>query len=220
MAQRHELVVYLGTDTMRPQEGMDAEGKVQRRASSRHRLDLTLRCEDENLRSEEVEFDSVEEIHGIGLWVVKNLLDGAQPFVQFRLVLRKLFLHAVLVFPMGGKPLFGNLIHTVRTDLHLYPSSLFRHQGDMQCLVAVSLWMTQPVTQAVGMRLVNLRDGNIDVEALVDLLLPFVGCEDDADGKDVIDLFEGDMLVLHLVPDGVRCLYTFLDLILDTHLSE
>ena len=150
MAQRHELVVHLGTDTMRPQEGMDAEGKVQRRASSRHRLDLTLRCEDEDLRSEEVEFDRVEEIHGIGLWVVKNLLDGAQPFVQFRLVLRKLFLHTVLVFPMGGKPLLGNLIHAVRTDLHLYPSSLFRHQGDMQCLVAVSLWMTQPVTQTVG----------------------------------------------------------------------
>ena len=70
------------------------------------------------------------------------------------------------------------------------------------------------------MRLVDLRDGYVNLETLVDFVLAVVGCEDDAHGEDVIDLLKADVLVLHLVPDGVGAFYTFLNLIFDTHLLE
>ena len=49
MAQGHQLMVHLGSDTVGPQERMDAEGKVQCRTSCRHCLDFALRGEHEDL---------------------------------------------------------------------------------------------------------------------------------------------------------------------------
>ena len=90
----------------------------------------------------------------------------------------------------------------------------------MKGLIAVGFRMVEPVAKPVGVRLVDLTDGDIDVEALVDFIFAFVGSEDDAGGKNVINLFEGDVLVLHLVPDGVRALHTRLYLVRDVHLVE
>ena len=70
------------------------------------------------------------------------------------------------------------------------------------------------------MGLVDLRDGNVDLEALVDFFFSHIRGEDDAHGEDIVDLFEGDVLVLHLAPDGVGRLNAFLDLILDAHLLQ
>ena len=100
MTQRYKLMVYLCSDAMAAEEGVDRESKVESGTSSRHCLDFALWGKHEYLRSKEIELDSIKKVHSIRLRVVKNLLDGAQPFVQFRLVLRKLFLHAVFVFPM------------------------------------------------------------------------------------------------------------------------
>ena len=80
--------------------------------------------------------------------------------------------------------------------------------------------MVEPVAQTVGMTLVYLADGHIDIEAFVDLVGSFLGCEDDAYGKDVVYFVEAYVLVLHLVPNGIRALYTCLDLILYAHLVE
>ena len=41
-----------------------------------------------------------------------------------RSILLALDLTALLVLPMGGESLLGNLVHTVRTYLHFNPSSL------------------------------------------------------------------------------------------------
>ena len=152
MRQRHQFVVDLGTDTMTPQEGMDGEGKVEGRTTRRHRLYLTFWGEDKYLAGKEVQFDGVEEVHCIGLRVVENLLDGAQPVVQFCLVLRIfLVLQTVLIFPMGCKPLLCHLIHAVRAYLHLYPLTCLRHQSDVQGLITVGFRMTEPVTHTVRM---------------------------------------------------------------------
>ena len=121
---------------------------------------------------------------------------------------------------MSGKSLFGNLIHTVGANLHLYPSSLLRHKCDVQGLVTVRLRVVEPVAQTVGMRLVYLAYCHIYAEALVDFVLPLFGREDDAHSEYVVYLFEGDMLVLHLVPDGVGAFYPFLQSVFDTHLVE
>ena len=199
---------------------MDAEGEVQCRTSCRHGLDFSLGGEYENLGSEEVELDGVEEVHGVWLWVVKNLLDGTQPFVQLGLILGIFDVFSLLIFPVGGKPLLGYFVHAVRAYLYLYPPSLLRHQGDVQGLIAVGFWVVEPVAQPVWVALVDFGDGDIDVEALVDLLLALVGGEDDADGQDVVNFLKSHMLVLHLAPDGVGCLHALLDGIFDAHLLE
>ena len=90
----------------------------------------------------------------------------------------------------------------------------------MQGLVAVGLRMVEPVAQSVGMRLVYLTDGDVNVETFPDFLLALFGSEYDAHGKYVVYLFEGDMLVLHLVPDGVGAFHPFLQCVFDAHLVE
>ena len=48
MAQRNQLMVYLGSDTVAAQEGMNLEGEVEGSTACRHRLDFSLWCEDED----------------------------------------------------------------------------------------------------------------------------------------------------------------------------
>ena len=121
---------------------------------------------------------------------------------------------------MGCESLLGHLVHAVGAYLDLNPVSLLRHERDVQGLVAVGLGVVEPVAQPVGVALVDFRDGDVDVEALVDLLLARTRGEDDAHGEDVVDLLERDVLVLHLVPDGVGGFYTLLDGVLDSHLLQ
>ena len=73
--------------------------------------------------------------------------------------------------------------------------------------------MVQPVAQTVGMAFVYFADGDIDVETLVDFLFSVFGCENDAHRKDVVDFLKGHMLVLHLVPNGIRAFHSGLYLI-------
>ena len=113
MAQGHELMVHLCSDAVAAEEGVDGEGEVEGGTSRWHRLDLSLWGEDEDLRGEEVQLDGVEEVHGVGLWVVEDLLDGAQPVVELVLVLRIFLFDTVLVFPVGCETLLRNLVHTV-----------------------------------------------------------------------------------------------------------
>ena len=76
MAQRYKLVIYLGTNTVAAEEGVDGECEVEGGASSRQGRYLAFRCEHEYLGSKEVELDGIEEIHGIRLRVVEYFLDG------------------------------------------------------------------------------------------------------------------------------------------------
>ena len=48
MAQWYQLVVNFGSNTMRAQEGMDGEGKVEGCTACRHRLDFSLGREDKD----------------------------------------------------------------------------------------------------------------------------------------------------------------------------
>jgi len=196
---------------------VDGESEVQCRAVLWHGLDFALRGEDEYFGSEEVQLDGVEEVHGVRLRVVQDFLDGAEPLFQFALV----FLgRSVLVFPVGGKALFGNVVHAFASDLHFYPLALVAHQGDVKRLIAVGLRVVHPVAQAVGMWLVNLRDSHIDAETFVRLGFQIGRVEDDAYGQDVVDFLERDVLGLHLVPDGVGRLDTGQDAVSDAHLVQ
>ena len=134
---------------------MDREGKVESRTACRQGADFALGGKYEYLACKEVELDGVEEVHGIGLWVVQYLLDGAQPLVQLVLVLGVFLANTVLVFPMGSKALLGYLVHTVGAYLHFNPLTGFRHQCNVQGLITVGLRLREPVAQTVGVRLVD-----------------------------------------------------------------
>jgi len=99
---------------------MDLEREIEHRASCRHGLHLALGCEHEYLGSKQVELDGIEEIHCVGLRVVQYFLDGTQPVVQFLVVIFGFFL---LVFPVCGKALLCQFVHSVRPDLYLDPLS-------------------------------------------------------------------------------------------------
>ncbi len=172
-------MVYFGADAVAAYVGVQGEGKVQCCGVLRHGLEVAFRGEDENLRCKQVQFDGIEKIDGVRLRVVQNFLDGTQPFLQFAFIFAA---SSFFVFPVGGKALFGNVIHTLTADLHLNPLPVVAHQGDVQGLVAVGFGMADPVAQAVGVGLVYLGDGDIDVEAVVQLLFHIARFEDDAYG--------------------------------------
>ncbi len=121
---------------------------------------------------------------------------------------------------MSRKALLRNVIHTIGANLHLNPSTLLRHHRGVQRLIAVSLRMVDPVAQAIRMTLVDLVQGNINLETFIDLILPVLGDEHNTHGEDVIDLLKRHVLILHLAPDGVGALDACLDMIGEAHLVE
>ena len=129
VAQRYELVVHLCTNAVASEEGVYLEREVEGCTPGRHCLDFTLGRKDEYFACEEVEFYCVKEVHGIGLRVVKDFLDGAEPVVQLAVVVDNLA--CFLVFPVCGEALFRHFVHAVAAYLHLNPLALLRHQRDM-----------------------------------------------------------------------------------------
>ena len=114
---------------------------------------------------------------------------------------------------MGSKSLFCHLVHTVGADLYFYPSSLLTHQGNVECLIAVCFRMVQPVAQTVWMTLVDFTDGYVDIEAFVYFVCSHLWCKDDAHSKNVVNLIEGNVLVLHLIPNRIRALHACFDFV-------
>ena len=82
MTQGHQLVIHLGAYAVGAEEGVDGESEVENGGVGRHGLDFALRSKDENFAGIEVKLDGVEEIHGVGLRIVENFLDGVQPFAH------------------------------------------------------------------------------------------------------------------------------------------
>ena len=193
---------------------MHAESEVEDCAACRHCLELSFWRHDENLVGKEVELDGVEEIDGVGLWVVQDFLDLIEPLVEPVVgAIRRVV--AVLVLPMSRKAVLCDVVHAAAAYLHLDPLARFAHECRVECLVAIGLFVVHPVAQAVGVWLVNRAGNVVYLKALVRFVHPFRHFENDADGQYVIDLFEGDVLRLHLCPDAVglfeACLYLIFD---------
>ena len=223
MAKRHELVVDLCADAVRTEEGVYLKSEVESRTLRRHCLYFALRCEHEYLACKEVKLDGIEEIHCVGLWVVEDFLDSREPVVEFRIFINSLYARLqslLLILPVGSEALLCHLVHVVGTYLHLYPFTLLRHERHVQSLIAVCLRVVHPVAQTVGVRLVYLTDCDVYLEALVDFLRAFLRRINYTYSKNIVDFVEGDVLVLHLIPNRIRTLHTRLQIILDAHLVE
>ena len=213
-------VVDLGADAVGSHKGVDGECEVEGSTANGHLLGIALGRHDEELVGVEVELDGVEEVHTARLWVVEDFLDGLKPLVEFAFTfLGGLF--TIFVFPVGGKALFGNFVHALATNLNFYPLADFLvHERGVDGLVAIALGMADPVAEAVGMGGVEFRDVGIDLHTFGFFLGWVAWLEDDANGKNVVNVFKGDMLGLHLFPDGIRPFYACLNGVLDAVLVK
>src|SRR5574344_833280 len=123
-------MVYLCSDAMASEKSMYRKCKVKGCTVCRHCLDLTFRCKYKDLRCKKIKLNSIEKVHCIRLWIIKNFLNGMQPVFKFSFVLWGIC-RSFLIFPVSSKTLFRDLIHPVGTDLYFYPPSLLTHQCHM-----------------------------------------------------------------------------------------
>ena len=159
----------------------------------------------------------VEELHRVDIGVFEDFPYLLEPVVDLAVFAAQA---GILVEPVGGDAALGDGIHPFAADLHFDPVAAVAHHGQVQGFVAVALGLVHPVAVAVGLVGVQARDHREDGPAL----LPFAGTgfgrEDDAYRVDVEDLFEGDVLGGHLLPDRVGGLQALEDGVLETGLVE
>ena len=99
--------------------------------------------------------------------------------------------------------LLSDGIHTLGAYLYLYPAVLWSQDRCVQALVAIALRYRDPVLESLGVRAIHIRYDGVDLPA--DLTLTFGrNIHDDADGKDIVYIFKGELL--ELVADGADTL--------------
>ncbi len=192
---------------------MDGVCKIECGGPLWQRLDLSLGSKYKNLRREKVHLHCIQEVNGIGVRVGKNLLDGLQPLVQFVIFLDPV----LLIFPVGCKSLFGNIVHPPASDLYLNPLPVGSHHSEVKGLISVCLRMAHPVTDTVRTKLIDIGDGGIDVPALLLFIHAGKDLKDDTYSEQIVHFVELDTFVLHFVPDGIDRLYASPHLVLYIH---
>ncbi len=121
---------------------------------------------------------------------------------------------------MSSEALLCNIVHAFTAYLYFYPLTIIGHKGDVQSLISIGFRMTYPVADAIRMRLIYLRQTDIDVEAIVHLHFWRSRLEDDAYREDIIYFIKSNMLGLHLVPDGIDRLDTCHNTVFQSHLVK
>ena len=216
MAERHQTMVDFRADTFVSDVRVKGISEVQSRGSLRQSLDITFRSKDKYLGGKKIQFDRVEEVQSIRVRAFQYLGDGLQPFVELRILLYVM----LLIFPMGGKALLGDLVHTAAADLYLHPLPVRSHHGQVQRLVPVGFRTAHPVADTVRTDTVDIRDGGIDIPTLVLLVHPRQRVEDDTDGVYIVYVFKTDPFALHLVPDGIGGFHTGTHFVVEPHLLQ
>lgn len=192
---------------------MDRESKVEHGRPFGQLDQFACRGEDIDLVFVQVHLEILHQVERVVLFRFQGGTDSVQEFVQpaFRL--------SSFIFPVSGQSPFGNFVHAAGTDLHFHPFVLWSHHGDMQTFVTVRFRDRYPVLHAFRVRLVHIGDDRVDLPAVRTLLL-IRRVEDDADGKQVVYVFERDVLFLQLVVDGVDGLRASLDVELQPSLLQ
>ena len=116
---------------------------------------------------------------------------------------------------MGRKASLGNILHALRTNLHLDPHTIGTHHRRMQRLVAIGLRHRDPIAQTIRFGGINIGNGRVDLPALGLLRGEWQLLEDNANGKQVVNLLERNLLALHLAPNRIDTLDAARNLIFD-----
>ena len=205
-------MVDLRADRLVADVGVDVVGEIERRGAEGQPARLAFRCEDDDFGGVERQLEVIQKVDGVFRRRVERIADLFEPLVQLVLVLRNGLL---LVLPVGGHSPFGDVVHALRADLHLDPYAVGAHHRRVQRLVTVGFRGVDPVAQAVGLGRVDVRDRGIDLVTLRLFRREGQRFEDDADGEQIVDLFERNLFALHLHPDRVDALDTGRNLEID-----
>ena len=199
----HKLAVDPCAHHLISHGGVNAVGKINGGGTCRQVLYLTGRGEAVYLIREQIQviFQQVHE-----LTVVRHVLlplqDLAKPHQLLLLLCFDLLaVGGLFIFPMGGNTILCRLMHFERTDLDLEGLSAGSDQSRMQGLIHVCLRNGNVILKSPGNGLVmgmDLTQGRITILHRVDY---------DPDRKQVVDLIQGLVLILHLLVDAEEVLH-------------
>ena len=195
--QRRDVAVHLRPAAVESDVGVYGECEVQHARALRQLLEIPARSEYEDGVVVQVHAEVTHEflrIGHVGL-PVQRLAEPVFP----ALAVPGLF-PSFLVEPVGRDPHFRDAVHFPRADLDLGRFAVGRDDRGVQGLVHVHLGAGNVVFEAVENRGVEGMDDAQRVVAVGHR----VG--HDAEGQEVVDLFEGPVAALHLRVDTVEML--------------
>jgi hypothetical protein len=185
--------VHLGADAVIADFRVHGVGEIDRRRAVRQSDHVAARREAEHLVVEHLQLGVFQKVLG-RRGVFQNVEQFAQPAIA-RAVLAAVVL---LVGPVRGDAVFGHGVHVARADLDFDALAFGADHARVQRLVAVRLRRRDVVLEASG----HHRVGGVDhAERAVAV---FDAVDLDAERHDVGQLFEADVLFLHLQPDRIR----------------
>ena len=209
MVQRDDAVIHLGADHAVAHGGMDGVGEVDGGGSGGEVLHVAVGGEHEHLVGEHIHLQGVDKLLSIGTFLIFQ--QAAYPLV---LALGAGTLTVLLILPVGGHAVLGDLVHLRGADLHLKGDALVAHDGGVKALVAVGLGGADIVLEASQNGLVEVMDHAQHVVAVAD------GVYHHPERKEVENLIQRFVLAEHFPVDGIRVLHAAVDNVLDAHFIE
>ncbi|MNE25237.1 hypothetical protein D3C80_1185600 [compost metagenome] len=177
---------------------MNIKSKIQCSSAFRQYAHISFRSIHIYLFCKQIQFEILQEIQGVGFRIVQNFTDMFQEGIQLTFALCTFF-----VFPVCCQTFFRNFIHPLGADLYFYPSARRPHYCCVQGLIAITFRYGNPVSQTLRAGTIEIGDDGVNPPAIFFFLLSR-RIENDANGEKVKHLFECNILILHLVPDGMH----------------
>ena len=196
--ERRRGAVDPGPGRVEPDLRVDLEGEVEGRGAGREVDDFSLGSEDVDLLRDEVCFQIAQELPRVLLLLEEggHFAEPVEPTVLFHRAGRRI----VLVQPMGGDAVLGEIVHLPGPDLDLEHLPSLGDERRVQGLVEIGLGHGDEIAEPLGQVGPALVDDAEEGVAVLD------GVGDDPQGQEVEDLVEGDVPPLHLAPDAVGAL--------------
>ena len=176
---------------------MDGIGEIDRGRAARQGDQIALWREGENLVLEHLELGVLEKLLRSGC-VIQDVEELAQPAILASVGAILL----LLVDPMRGDAELGHLVHVRGADLHLDALAFRPEDAGVQRAVVIRLRRRDVIFEAAGNDVIGRVNDAERVIAFADAV------DEHAEGHDIGELLERDVLALHLAPDRIRRLLT------------
>ena len=213
---RHKLSVDPRPDHLVADCSMDAVGKINGCRACRQGLDVAGRRKTVYAVGKQIQiaFQHVHEFFVIRHLALpfQNLTQPCQLF--FFLCLNLFAVGGFFIFPVGGDTVFRHTMHFISSDLNLEGLPGASNQRRVQRLIHVCLGHRNIILETPRNRLVHLVD---HAQRRITVLNRIY---DNPDSKQVINLVDGLMLILHLFVNAEEMLDTTVNLSFDSRLFD
>ena len=180
---------------------VDAVGEVDRGGAGGKVDDIPFWREDEDLVGEHVDLQVVDKVGGVGFLLTFQKAPDPGKLVLVAVAQRAAAV-AHLVLPVRGNAVLGGIVHLPGPDLDLEGNAFRADDGGVDALVHVGLWRGDIVLEAAGDGLEHVMDDAQHVVAVGN------GIHDHAEGAEIEDAVERELLGIHLAVDAVDMLDT------------